>query len=174
MIAEMKLSVSRYLEILTDLRRPHQFALERVGFCTVRQSFTENRVILLIDGYFPVADEHYIYDSHIGARIGEPALTKAIHLAYHGRGSNTGVFHVHLHDHLGVTGLSREDKSSIPKVVNGLQQINCDASHGLIIFSANHAHAQLLLPNEEQLTPVDVVSVIGPKLLIFKNRRLYV
>jgi hypothetical protein len=170
---EMKLTSTLYQSILADLRRPHPFAFERVGFCSVRQSLTENGVLLLAERYLPVADDHYIYDSTVGAKIGEPALTKAMHLAYYGRDIGTGVFHIHLHDHTGPTGMSQEDLSSIPNVIDGLRQVNAKAPHGLIIFSEDHAHAQTAIADndDDNLKQVAVVSVIGPRLLTFRHRR---
>jgi hypothetical protein len=171
---EMKLTASLRKEILGDLRRPHKFALERVGFCTVRQSQTDIGVLLLVERYFPVADEHYIHDKRVGARIGEPALTQAMHLAYHGRASGTGVLHVHLHDYPGPTDMSREDYSSIPNVVEGIRQVNPVAPHGLLIFSADHAHARAMIANSTDLKHVSTVSVIGPRLQIFGWMKKYV
>lgn len=169
---EMKLTAALRETILTDLRRPHKFAAERIGFCSVRQTLTGNGVLLLVVGYSPVADEHYIRDPKVGVRIGEPALTAAMHLAYYGRETSTGVFHVHLHNHKGPTGMSRDDQSSIPYVVDGLRQINTKALHGLIIFSADHAYACATTANSEKiLEEVDVIGVIGPRLLIFRKEK---
>lgn len=167
---EMKLSAALYGTIMADLRRRHPFALERVGFCTVRQSSTGDGVLLLVERYTPVSDEHYIKDPRVGARIGEPALTQAMHLAYHGRASGTGVFHVHLHDLPGPTGMSRDDLASIPNVVDGIRQVNPGAPHGLIIFSTNHAYAAASVANSDRLERVSIVSVIGPRILTFKSR----
>lgn len=167
---EMKLTAALRERILIDLRRPHKFAAERIGFCSVRQTLTGNGVLLLVVGYSPVADEHYIRDLKVGARIGEPALTAAMHQAYYGRESNTGVFHVHLHNHKGPTGMSLDDRSSIPNVVDGLRQINTKAPHGLIIFSFDHAYACATTANSEKiLEEVDVIGVIGPRLLTFRK-----
>lgn len=175
MTIEMKLSSSLYQSIIADLRRPHPFAFERVGFCSVRQSATDNGILLLVQEYSPVSDEHYIVAPRVGAKIGEPALTNAMHLAYYGRETGVGVFHTHLHDFPGPTRMSREDSSSIPNIVNGLRQVNSKAPHGLIIFSADHAHAEVCpADSHDELSPVDLVSVIGPRLLTFRNRNSYV
>ena len=171
---EMKLTAVLRDQILADLRRPHKFAAERIGFCSVRQTPTDDGVLLLVVGYSPVADEHYIRDPKVGARIGEPALTAAMHQAYYGRETGTGFFHVHLHNHKGPTGMSQNDRSSIPLVVDGLRQINGKAPHGLIIFSADHAYACATTANSEKiLEEVDVIGVIGPRLFTFRNERPY-
>jgi hypothetical protein len=172
---EMKLTAAMYGAILADLRRPHEFAAERVGFCSVRQTPAGEGVLLLIDHYFPVADEHYIDDPQVGAKIGEPALTEAIHRVYYGRETGTGLFHTHLHNHSGPTAMSKEDRGSIPTVVDGFRQVNAKAPHGLIIFSVDHAHVLATAANgDDILEQVDVVGVIGPRLLTFRSETKHV
>ena len=172
MTLEMKLTAKLYEGILNDLRRPHEFAAERVGFCQVRQTQTNKGALLLVVGYWPVADEHYIPNPSIGARIGEQAITAAVHLAYQGRQTSTGVFHVHLHDHKGLPAMSRVDRSSIPQIVDGLQQTNANAPHGFIIFSTNHAFACATTAQSKIiLDEVNLISVIGPSLLTFRKSK---
>lgn len=172
---EMKLTVTLHQTMLADLRRPHAFAAERVGFCSVRQTQTCDGILLLVEQYFPVDDQHYINDPYVGAKIGEPALTKAMHHAYYGRDTGTGVFHVHLHEHAGPTGMSYQDRSSIPAVVDGFRQVNSKAPHGLIIFSADHAYVRCTAAgSDDELQAVSIVGVIGPHLLTFANESKHV
>ena len=77
-----------------DLVRPHRFAHERIGFITTKAAQGKDHLAILAENYHPVADEDYVRDPAVGARIGQDALRKALNLALL---NPVGVVHVHMH-----------------------------------------------------------------------------
>src|ERR1700729_2806808 len=97
-----------------DLVRPHVFAAERIGFAAVRIGNAGNDpTLILVEGYSPVADENYIDDPKVGARINSAAIRTAMQMAIDQR---CGAFHVHLHINRGKPRLSRTDRTELPRV----------------------------------------------------------
>src|SRR5689334_4714517 len=84
-------------QVLADLRRPHPFASERVGFLSSVGGNRDgaNRLVFLVK-YLPVPDRCYIEDPDVGARIDSTAIHSAMQHVLDNPG--TGIFHVHLHD----------------------------------------------------------------------------
>ncbi len=113
---EVRVSREMYEAMRADLARPHEFAAERVGFSMGRIGITASGYMILLTRYCSVPDEHYIDDPTVGARIGTEALTAVAHAIYHGRAKAEGVFHVHVHEHYGKTGMSRTDRAELPKL----------------------------------------------------------
>jgi len=169
MKVEIKMTGAFRDEVLIDLRRKHSFAHERVGFCRARQVNLHEGKLIVLTGYVPVNDEDYLPNDEVGALINTSALTSAMHMAYYGRASNEGVFHVHLHDIPGRTRMSPDDLNSIPAVVQGLRTVNSSAPHGLLIFSADHAYACAIPAKSScELLEVSAVGVVGPAIRVFR------
>jgi hypothetical protein len=55
-------------------------------------------LVLLAEGYHPVADDDYIDDPTVGAMMGQEAIRKALKVALL---QPVGMFHVHVHEHRG-------------------------------------------------------------------------
>src|SRR6476620_11320805 len=82
-------------EIRIDLRRPHNFAHERVGFMIAGAAATgPEKVLLLARNYRPVADEDYELNRSVGVQIGGNAMRKALEFAYSPR---SALLHIHSH-----------------------------------------------------------------------------
>jgi hypothetical protein len=101
--------------IRADLRRPHPFAHERVGFISAKAGAlpADGLTIMAVD-YHPVADDHYLDDPRVGAMMGSAAISKALEIAYR---TNSSMFHVHLHEHAGTPQFSPTDTSENAKFV---------------------------------------------------------
>lgn len=54
---------------LEDLDRPHKFALERIRFVSIRAAATSSELMIIAESYASVADENYVRDAKVGARI---------------------------------------------------------------------------------------------------------
>jgi hypothetical protein len=169
MMIKIKLTGALHAEVLQDLKRPHPFAAERVGFVTGRiGTLAEGRLILLT-GYHVIPDDQYMKDRRVGARIGSEAITWAMQAAYYGRGTREGVFHIHLHGHNGRTGMSGTDSREIPPMVSGFKSVGREAAHGIIILSLNHGTAWVALPECDGSIQAASVSVIGSPIAVFEQ-----
>ncbi|HSD08862.1 hypothetical protein [Flavobacterium sp.] len=108
-------------KMLSDLKRPHPFAYERVGFLfakTVKLS-SDVTLVIAID-YLPVNDNDYINDEEVGAKINSNAIRVAMQGVFE---KDCGCFHVHLHDHSGRPSPSFTDAKSLPGIVKSLNNI---------------------------------------------------
>lgn len=165
----IKLTGALHAEMLQDLKRPHPFAAERVGFVTGRIGTLAGGRLILLTGYHVIPDHQYLKDHKVGARIGSEAITWAMQAAYHGRGTREGVFHIHLHGHRGQTGMSGTDSREIPPMISGFQAVGREAAHGIIILSFNHGTAWVWLPGCEDSAQAASVSVIGSPIGVFEQ-----
>lgn len=164
----IRLTGKLYDDIFRDLRRPHPFAAERVGFVLGQiTSITDDGKLILLTRYHSIRDEHYVDDPSVGARIGSEAIAWAMEAAYRGRTTRAGVYHIHLHDYDGPTGMSRTDRTEIPKLIPGFQSVSCTASHGIIILSRNHGSGWVWLPGDEEARRADSIQVIGVPVDVF-------
>ena len=162
----VRLTRSLYDEVRRDLARPHNFALERVGFMTVRLGNTGHEPLLVLaDSYTPVADEHYVNDSNVGARINSAAIRTAMQQAID---RDCGIFHVHEHPFIGKPRLSRVDSAELPQVVAGTRNATPSHPHGLLLLSEDSGTAFVLLPDSDCLFQVERLSVVGFPTEIFQ------
>lgn len=144
-------------EMLTDLRRPHAHAGERVGFLYGRLAATSEPTILMTR-YTPVPDEQYIDDPRVGARINGDAIRAAMQGVLD---SGDGVFHTHLHEWPGRPGFSRTDAKELPKLVPAFQAVGRSQASGLFLLSPDSAIADVWLPGTQRPLRVLRISIIG-------------
>src|SRR5262249_6328674 len=90
-----------------DLRRPHPFAAERVGFLFGRLDTSAEGPMVLLTAYAPLADERYIPDPNVGARIDSQAIRDAMQRVIRGREC---AFHTHWHGWPGPPSFSPADR----------------------------------------------------------------
>ncbi len=166
---KIKLMGVLYEEMLHDLKRPHPFAAERVGFATGRIGTLAGGQLILLTGYHVIPDHQYLKDHKVGARIGSEAITWAMQAAYHGRSSREGVFHIHLHPHRGQTGMSGTDSREIPPMVSGFKSVGREAAYGIIILSLNHGSAWVWLPGSDESISAANVAVIASPIGVFEQ-----
>src|SRR5437870_3462700 len=108
-----------YDYVREDLRRPHPFAFERVGFVSARLGNRgTNETLVLATNYYPIADENYIDDPHSGARINSAAIRDAMQCVLD---TGDGLFHVHCHKHRGKPKFSLMDLDETPRIVSSLR-----------------------------------------------------
>lgn len=165
----VKIRLTRKLleEMRRDLLRPHEFAAERVGFISAKvgNKFSESPLVLFSQ-YHPVSDAHYIDDPYVGARIDSTAIRAAMQIVLD---MESGMFHVHLHDHRGKPGFSRTDNREIPNIVSGLRVAGPNQPHGMFLLSRDDCFAQIWMPKKTDFVCASKISVIGFPLKLSVN-----
>lgn len=152
-------TTSRFLDaVRRDLRRPHAFAGERVGFITTKVARAKERLVLFAQHYHPVADRDYLDDPSVGAMMSADAIRKALDLALL---QPLSVFHIHLHDHKGRTGFSTVDRREQLKYVPDFFKVRPTLPHGALVLSADSVHGRAWL---DRNTIVDITEfeIAGP------------
>ncbi|MBL7836735.1 MAG: ThiF family adenylyltransferase [Bacteroidetes bacterium] len=152
-----------YQSVLNDLRRPHDYAYERVGFLFTKEICIQNKTfIVLATHYEPVKDENYIKDKSVGAHINSKAIREAMQIAMD---NQYGCYHVHMHNHNGMPALSAIDKQGIPDVIRSFGNAIRGINHGLMIFSKDSVLCQVRIGN--RLVNSDVTSLVGYPMSFF-------
>lgn len=154
--------------IRKDLIRPHAFAHERIGFITVRAAAGSEHLVLLADDYYPVADEDYIDDRRVGARIGQEALRKALNIALL---NPVGVFHVHMHmlpSHR--HWFSRIDLSEQLNFIPDFFKVRATMPHGALVLSP-HSAAGLAWTAPNTLQPIAEFNFVGAQVQVIRAAR---
>jgi hypothetical protein len=165
----IKIRLSRQLnkEVRADLSRPHPFAAERIGLLYGRLcSAGENRSVIVMTGYTPIADDRYIDDPSSSARIDSQAIRGAMQGVLD---RQEGVFHVHRHDRPGTPRLSPMDSDEIPLVVNGFRNVGQSFAHGMVLLSTEQYAAWVWLFEAKHSIQAETVSVVGYPLKIFRG-----
>jgi hypothetical protein len=143
---------------LDDVRRPHAFALERVGFFFGRVAPSKSNTLVLLNDYTPVQDAEYIPDDRVGARINSTAIRTALQRALT---TSEAVFHFHVHSGHGLPGLSRTDASELGRLMPSFGNVAPAAVHGAIIANVDCAGAWLWPERGLQPERATSVSVVG-------------
>ena len=137
-----KITSALLTTIRIDLRRPHPFAHERVGFIAAGLASAHDELLILAREYRPVRDDEYLRDPSVGAMMGDQAIRRARQWAMDGL---VAIFHVHSHGGRGVPGFSgvdiRENAKFIPNFVSVARQ----CVHGAIVLSDSAAFGQVWL-----------------------------
>jgi hypothetical protein len=122
-----------YKAVFADLRRPHPFAAERVGFLSASyKRYQKNEAIITITEYHTVPDDHYIRDSSVGAKINGDAIRACMQRIIN---TKKGCFHVHLHEHRSRPSPSPTDQNGLPPLVQSFFNVNPKFANGFLIFS---------------------------------------
>jgi proteasome lid subunit RPN8/RPN11 len=150
-------------EILTDLRRGHPFAAERVGFIIARPTRSQSGIILFASRYVVVPDDGYAEDYSAGAVMNERTIFGAMQIGY---AENVSVIHVHLHDHLGKPGFSPTDRRESAKFVPAFLGARPEYPHAAIVLSADSFVGACWLEGKKQSVPISRVVVVGPHLRV--------
>lgn len=128
--------------IRADLRGPHPFAHERVGFISAGLAAAHDNLIILAREYRPVRDEDYLPGSSVGAMICAEAIRAARQWAMNERVAS---FHVHTHGGRGVPGFSGVDIRENARFVPNFLSVAPHAVHGAIVLSDTAAFGQVWL-----------------------------
>jgi hypothetical protein len=149
-------------DIRRDLVRPHAFAAERVAFISIRAACTEDSLVLLAEGYHPVADEDYLDDRTVGAMMNQEAIRKALDIALL---QQVGMVHVHLHEHMGRPTFSRTDRREQLKFVPDFFKVRPQMPHGAVVLSHNMAAGRIWL-NATDTVSISEFNLTGPRMTI--------
>lgn len=142
-----------------DLRRPHEFAHERVGFMVAgAASIDRDEIMLMARDYAPVADSDYVLNKQVGAMIGSDAMRKGVQLAYRDRSS---LFHVHMHWGRGMPAFSVVDLKSGREFVPGFSVTVGRMPHGMMVINEDAATAMIWLDPKHGGTLVDEIVFVG-------------
>ena len=137
MKVRFKITTALLAAIRSDLRRPHPFAYERVGFISAGLSAVGDGFLVLACEYRPVADDDYLNDPTVGAMMGPDAIRKALQWALHDGGA---MFHVHTHGGHGIPHFSGIDLHENAKFVPDFFKVAPQCAHGAIVLSDTAAH----------------------------------
>ena len=167
MTIELKIARGLYHHIRRDLTRPHFHAAERVGFLYCREAqFGDATTLVLVSSYVPVADDLYIRDRKVGARIDGEAIRRAMEAVME---TGWGCFHVHMHDHKGTPALSLTDQREIPRIIESLSVVRPEQVHGIFLLSKDRCVALVRPPHVSKLAPATRISVVGYPLEIIEG-----
>lgn len=135
-----KISQLLLSEVRTDLRRPHAFAHERVGFLSAGLSVAHDELLILARAYRPVADDEYLRDHSVGAMMGPQAIRRARQWAMDERAA---IFHVHTHGGRGIPAFSGVDTRENAKFIPNFLSVAPHCVHGAIVLSDTAACGQV-------------------------------
>lgn len=159
----VKMTKSIYDTMRADLRRPHPFAYERVGFILARKEVSSETLSIFATNYHPILDSHYINDPDVGAKIGAAALRGIMERAYP---TKECIIHVHLHDHSGPPRFSKADRIGYNQMIPSFHNIGGTAVHGGMVFSFDNAIGLIWTSKNKEPFFVNKLSIIGYPLEI--------
>lgn len=163
-----KILQSLISSIRVDLRRPHPFAAERVGFISCRVAEIHRGVLILGESYFPVADEDYVDDATVGAMMGPTAIRKALQFAY---GERVCMFHVHMHEHSGRPWFSGIDLRENAKFVPDFWNVRPEFPHGVLVLSLDSASGLCWNSRGKKTLRIDEFVVVGTPMSFTRGGR---
>lgn len=154
-------------EIRADMERPHAFAFERVGCVFTRLAIHDtDRPIILATRYKSLADDHYVRDDSVGARIGSAAIQGLMQEILDTR---QGAFLVHLHGHRGMPLLSAVDRQAMLPLVPSLRNAEPKVAHGVLLLSEDCVAGWALLPDQNHFAKIEKITVVGFPMSLFLN-----
>ena len=156
-----KITAALLWTVRIDLRRPHPFAHERVGFISAGMSAASDDVLILARSYRPVLDEDYLRDSSVGAMMGPEAIRKAMQWAMQ---SGVALFHVHTHGGRGVPDFSSVDVRENAKFVPDFCKVAPQCVHGALVLSDTSAQGQVWLGRGRPNSFVEHFTEVGAPL----------
>lgn len=140
MKVRFKITTPLLTTIRTDLRRPHSFAHERVGFIGAGLSAAGDVLLVLAREYRPVLDEEYLNDRSVGAMMSAAAIRRARQWAMQ---DGVAIFHVHTHGGRGVPNFSGVDVRENAKFIPDISKVAPQSVHGAIVLSDTAARGQV-------------------------------
>lgn len=132
MKVRFKITAALLTTIRIDLRRPHPFAQERVGFVSAGLSASGNGLMVLAREYRPLCDDEYLRDPSVGAMMGSDAIRRALQWALQ---DGVALFHIHTHGGQGIPSFSSIDLRENAKFVPDFFKVAPQCAHGAIVLS---------------------------------------
>lgn len=152
-----------YTLMLADLKKPHPFAAERVGFfSTSLITAGEKFKIVLVTGYHSIPDDDYIDDPAVGAKINTKAILTAMQRII---STGKGCLHVHLHEHNGTPSPSSTDLASLPGLARSFLNANSETACGYLILSNNDFFCEMYTLNGQSVK-IGQLTIVGYPLKI--------
>jgi len=145
---QLRTPQSIHQEMRSDLRRPHPFAFERVGYVFTKPAGVS---VLVVTGYESIPDQFYIKDSSVGARIDHRAIALAMKRADKNK---EGILHSHIHNKSGLPIFSRDDRADHPNFLRSFRNASPGMTHGFLLLSADKMMARVWPPQHE--SPIDI------------------
>ena len=144
MTPQIRLTRQLFYDMHADLRRPHPFARERIGFVFGRlANATSPWPLVLLTRYVPLADARYVPDWTVGARFDAEAVRFAMQeVVTH----DEGCFVVHAHDWPSRPRFSITDQRELPPVVRSFRNVGRQHPHGLVLLSPDSATSEIWMP----------------------------
>lgn len=163
----VRLARALYDEARADLRRPHPFAAERVGFLFGKASSGGgDRVVLAMRAYVALADDEYIDDRSAGAVFSAGAIRRMRQ-----RVLDTGesAFHLHEHRHSGRPAFSTIDLRSLAELIPSFGALVPDAPHGALLLSDDAAIGLGWSRHSSSPVATEAVSVVGRPMQVWRH-----
>ena len=152
-----------------DLRRPHPFAAERVGFFSCRVgALRPSGWVVLAHDFHPVADDDYLRDLTVGAMMGPAAIRKAMQIVL---SHEVCMFHVHIHEHRGQPWFSKTDLREDAKFVPDFWHVRPHLVHGAIVLSSDSAAGLCWHPQFSKPFRFSDFSVVGTPMSIARSAK---
>jgi len=159
MNVNIRISQKLYDDALTDLRRPHPFACERIGFFSSSTvQLDTNDFLIFLKDFHSIQNEHYIDNPEVGACIGREAIQAAMQRSLK---LNMGQIHAHIHEHAGRPHPSPDDLEGVPPITRSLSLTSPDQTSGYLILSRNSAWAELHIAGTGQIAEASKITVTG-------------
>lgn len=161
MKVHFKLTGDLLNKVLDDLRRPHPFAEERMGFIACKPSWSREGLLLLAHSFLSTPDGWYVDDDDFGCVFGPDAIRAAMQYSLDKKAC---MFHVHLHDHDGLPWFSRIDLKESANFVPDFFNIRPDIPHGAVVLSNNGAAGLCWFPARLKPQRIDKITAVGLRM----------
>lgn len=159
MSTTIRLGRSLLNEAIRDLRRPHVFAAERVGFLFGRTGkLTDTTTLVLMSDYVSLSDDCYDDDPTVGARINAKAIRAAMQRVLT---SHECCFHVHAHFMRGPLGFGKTDAKELPRLIPSFAVVAPMSVHGAFLIGPDACVAWVLSPQQKALRPAGKILIVG-------------
>jgi proteasome lid subunit RPN8/RPN11 len=153
-----KITSALLTTIRTDLRRPHPFAHERVGFVAAGLAAAHDGLLILAREYRAVRDEEYLPEPSVGAMMSADAIRRARQWAMDER---VAIFHVHTHGGNGIPGFSGTDSRENAKFIPNFVSVAPHSVHGAVVLSDTAAFGQVWLGRKSPQPFIGHFSEVG-------------
>jgi len=153
-----KITSALLATIRIDLRRPHPFAHERVGFIAAGLATAYDTLLILAREYQPVRDDEYLDDPNVGAMMSAHAIRRARQWTMDER---SAIFHVHTHGGRGLPGFSSVDFRENAKFIPNFVSVTPQCVHGAIVLSDTAAIGQVWLDRTSPAPFISAFSEVG-------------
>jgi hypothetical protein len=169
MRAAFKITRTLLSKTVDDLRRPHPFAAERVGFFSCRVgALKPSGCVVLAHDFHSVADGDYLHDHTVGAMMGPAAIRKAMQFAL---SHEVCMFHVHIHEHRGRPWFSGTDLRESAKFVPDFWHVRPHLVHGAIVLSLDSASGLCWHPQFPEPFRFSDCCVVGSPMSIARSAK---